>query len=202
MTTMMIIGLTGGIASGKSTAGRVLRSLGLPVVDADVLAREAVALGSPALAAIHARFGDGVLQQDGTLNRPALASIIFHDDNARRDLNHIVHPAVAQLSLQKFDELQSAGHTHAVYEVPLLFENNLDGWLSPTLLVCCSVDVQRQRLMARDRLSEADAQARIDAQMPLADKQRRATFVVHNDADEAALADAVTSLARTQQWVR
>jgi dephospho-CoA kinase len=178
---MKLIGLTGGIASGKSTVGRLLRDSGVLVIDADVLARDAVAPGSEGLAAIRARFGDGVLDADGSLDRKALGAIVFGDDDARRALNAIVHPEVARLAAERLGALREAGHAVAVYEVPLLFENGLDAMMDATILVACPEDVQLQRVMARDGLDESAARSRVAAQMPLAEKRRRARVVIEND---------------------
>ena len=180
---MKLVGLTGGIASGKSTVGKMLRDAGIEVIDADVLARDAVAPGSAGLAAIHERFGDAVLSSDGSLNRPILGALVFVDDGARRDLNAIVHPEVARLAAERLSALREAGVDVAVYEVPLLFENGLDAVMDTTILVACPDDVQLARIMARDGLNEAQAKARVAAQMPLAQKRQRAAFVIENDGD-------------------
>lgn len=186
---MILVGLTGGIASGKSTVGRMLASAGVPVVDADVLAREAVAAGSDGLRAVVERFGHGVLAPNGSLDRKALGAIVFHDADARRDLNVIVHPRVAQLAMERLTALREAGtHDVAVYEVPLLFENGLEAIVDKTLLVAVRPDVQRARLMARDNAGPVDADARIASQMSLDEKRTKADYVVENDGtvDETA----------------
>jgi dephospho-CoA kinase len=185
---MKLIGLTGGIASGKSTVGRLLQRAGVDVIDADVLAREAVAVGSVGLDAIRARFGDVVIAADGSLDRQALGAIVFADESARRDLNAIVHPEVARRAADRLASLRDRGVDVAVYEVPLLFENGLDAMMDATILVACPEDVQLQRLMARDGLSNDAAHARIASQMPLEEKRRRAGFVIENDGSLDALA--------------
>jgi dephospho-CoA kinase len=176
-----LIGLTGGIASGKSAVARMLRARGVPVIDADQLARDVVAPGTDGLRAIVERFGAGVLLDDGTLDRKKLGAVVFGDDAARRDLNAITHPRVAQLAMEKLEALRASGAPVAVYEVPLLFENNLEGMMDATVLVAARDDVQLARLMARDGIDEAAARARMNAQMPLAEKRKRATFVLEND---------------------
>ena len=188
---MKLIGLTGGIASGKSTAGKMLGKAGVAVVDADVLARDAVAPGSSGLAAIVARFGPGVLGDDGTLDRKQLGSIVFGNDEARRALNAIVHPEVARLAAERLEELRSKDVDVAVYEVPLLFENGLEAAMDATILVACSDEVQLRRTMQRDQLDEAAARARMASQMPLEQKRKRASVVVENDGSLAELAAAV-----------
>jgi dephospho-CoA kinase len=186
---MKVLGLTGGIASGKSTAGRMLAAAGVPVIDADVLARQAVAPGSAGLRAVVDRFGDGVLAADGTLDRKGLGALVFGDDDARRALNAIVHPEVARLAAEQLEALRTTGrHTWCVYEVPLLFENGLDAAMDATLLVAVPDVVQVARVMARDGLDEAAARARIRAQMPQDEKRRRATVVVENDGTVDELA--------------
>ena len=185
---MKLIGLTGGIASGKSTVGRLLQRAGVDVIDADVLAREAVGVGSVGLAAIRARFGDDVMAADGGLDRKALGAIVFADESARRDLNAIVHPEVARLAADRLTSLRDRGVDVAVYEVPLLFENGLDAMMDATILVACPEAVQLQRLMGRDGLSNDAAHARIASQMPLEEKRRRAGFVIENDGSLDALA--------------
>lgn len=196
---MKLLGLTGGIASGKSTAGRMLARAGVPVIDADVLAREAVAAGSPGLAAVVARFGVDVLDASGALDRKKLGAVVFGDDDARRALNAIVHPEVARLAAERFEALRASGaHAWCVYEVPLLFENGLDAAMDATILVAVDDAVQLQRVMARDGLDEAAARARVRAQMPQDEKRRRATVVVPNDG---ALADLAENLAAAWQRV-
>ena len=143
---MLLIGLTGGIASGKSTVGRMLARAGVPVVDADVLAREAVRPGTAALAAIVARFGPAILRPDGSLDRQRLGALVFAhpplaDADPLRDLNGIVHPSVAALADSSLEQLRAAGHAVAIYEVPLLFESRLEGMVDKTLLVALPVEV-------------------------------------------------------------
>jgi dephospho-CoA kinase len=195
---MKLLGLTGGIASGKSTAGRMLARAGVPVVDADVLAREAVAPGSAGLAAIVERFGVAVLDDAGQLDRKKLGAVVFVDEDARRALNAIVHPEVARLAAERFETLRATGeHSWCVYEVPLLFENGLDAAMDATILVAVPDEVQLRRVMDRDGLDEAAARARVRAQMPQAEKRRRATFVVDNDGTLHELAQRLGEV-----WLR
>lgn len=185
---MRLIGLTGGIASGKSAVARMLRQAGVPVVDADVLAREAVEPGTEALAAILRRFGPTALAPDGTLDRKAVGALVFADEGARRDLNAIVHPAVAALAMARLEALRDRGASVAVYEVPLLFESGLEGMMDATLLVAAPEATQIARMGSRDGLDEAAARARMAAQLPLDEKRRRATAVIDNDGNLAELA--------------
>lgn len=185
---MKLLGLTGGIASGKSSVARMLAHAGVPVVDADALAREAVASGTEGLRAVVARFGPGALAPDGSLDRKALAAVVFADAGARRDLNAIVHPAVAALAAERLGALRDRGAGVAVYDVPLLFESDLEGMMDATLLVATPEPIQLARLMARDHIDEEAARARIAAQLPLVDKRRRATAVIENDGTLEELA--------------
>jgi dephospho-CoA kinase len=162
-----LVGLTGGIASGKTTVAKMLAHLGAAVVDADGLAREVVEPERDAWKEIVATFGADVLQGDHTLDRQKLRSIIFNDSAARKQLESIIHPRVRALAEARIAQHAASGYDVVVYEVPLLFEGNLHAWLRPVVLVACSVEVQRQRLQQRDRLTPEAAQKHIDAQMSL-----------------------------------
>ena len=177
-----IVGLTGGIASGKSTVAGILRDLGASVVDADQVAREVVEPGTPALAEIAERWGEDVLDDDGNLDRNALGDIVFGDDEQRAALNAITHPRIAQASQQKLAALAARGVAAVVYEAALIVENGLHtgGWMDGLIVVSVSPEVQRERLMRRDQISAADAAARLAAQLPLADKIAAADYVIDN----------------------
>lgn len=176
-----MIGLTGGIASGKTTVSGILERLGAAVVDADVLAREVVAPGQDAWRDIVETFGAEVLQPDKNLDRQKLRSLIFSDPLARKKLEAIIHPRVRALAEKRISEHAAAGREIVVYEVPLLFEGNLHDWLRPVVLVACDVQTQKQRLQERDRVNSADAQKHIDAQMSLDEKRRLADYVIENN---------------------
>lgn len=176
-----VFGLTGGIGSGKSTVAARFRQRGLPVIDADELAREVVRPGSPGLAEVVASFGDRVLDANGALDRPRLAGIVFADAGARARLNAITHPRVRDLALARMLELDRAGEPLACYEVPLLVESGLTEALRPLVVVSTSVATQLARTLARGGTSEDDARARIAAQMPLAEKAKLADFVIDNE---------------------
>jgi dephospho-CoA kinase len=184
---MGVVGLTGGIASGKSTFAAALRDLGAPVIDADRLAREEVRAGSPALAAIAAEFGPGTLGPDGELDRKAMADRVFADPGARRRLESIVHPAVRAAVAAETARLAAEGHALAFYDVPLLFERGLDREVDCVVVVHAPPEVQRARLRARDGLAEGEAEARLAAQWPIDEKARLADVVVDNRGDLAAL---------------
>lgn len=172
-----VIGLTGGIASGKSTVGRMLEDLGAAVVDADQLAREVVAPGTPGLREVVAAFGSDVLDEEGRLARERLGERVFADPGERRRLERILHPRIAELARQR---LAAVRGRLAVYQAPLIFETGREGEFQGVLLVDCEPDLQLSRLMVRDRLGEADARARLAAQLPAAERRRRATWVVDN----------------------
>jgi dephospho-CoA kinase len=182
---MLQAALTGGIASGKSYCLERLAALGVPTIDADKLARLAVAPGSHGLAAVVARFGAVMLRDDGTLDRPALARVIFADRAARADLEAIVHPDVYRRIRDWFGQLPPATR-FAVADIPLLFETGHEHDFDAVIVAACTAEEQLRRLMTRDRLSEADARARLEAQLPIAEKARRAHYVIRTDGNYAA----------------
>lgn len=177
---MRVVGLTGGIATGKSTFSEALRARGVPVVDADALARAAVAPGAPALAEIARAFGTAVLAPDGGLDRKRMAALVFADPDARRRLEAITHPAVRRAMAEETARLAAAGHDLAFYDTPLLFEVGLDRTLDCVVVVWAPPAVQRARLGTRDGLGPAEADARLAAQLPIDEKAARADFVVEN----------------------
>ncbi len=196
---MKLVGLTGGIASGKSTVAKILTELGAAIVDADMLSREVVAPGHDGWKEIVATFGGGVLQADQNLDRQKLRTLIFSNPDARKQLEAIIHPRVRALAERRIREHGEAGSAVVVYEVPLLFEGNLQEWLRPVILVACNVDIQRQRLQRRDGLDAAAAQKHIDAQMSLEDKRKLADYVIENDGSLADLESQVRAvLAKIQ----
>jgi dephospho-CoA kinase len=182
-----VIGLTGGIGSGKSTFATLLRARGVPVLDADAYARAAVAPGAPALAEIARAFGPGVLAPDGSLDRAKVAAIVFADPGARRRLEAIIHPAVRRAMVEDTLRLTAAGEALAFYDVPLLYEVGLDRDLDSVVVVWAPRDVQRARLVARDGMRPDEADARLAAQLDLDEKARRADFVVDNSGPPEAL---------------
>jgi dephospho-CoA kinase len=182
-----LFGLTGGIASGKSTVAARLRSRGVPVIDADLLSRDAVAKGSTGLEAVVKAFGSAVLAADGTLDRKKLAAEVFTDDAKRKTLNGIVHPIVTRLTWKRAAELRDQGALLACYEAALIVENGVADAFRPLVLVAAPEGAQVLRAAARDSASEADVRDRIRAQMPLADKAKVADFVIENAGTLAAL---------------
>ena len=186
-THMVVIGLTGGIACGKSTVAAMLEARGIPVVDADAVARDVVAPGAEGAEAVRARFGDGVMSPDGGVNRPALAARVFPVAEERAALNAILHPRIAAESAQRLQALGAQGHPFAVYDAALLVETGSWRAMEALMVVSCSPEVQRARLLARNGGDAADADARIAAQLPLAEKERVATWVLRNDGAVDAL---------------
>jgi dephospho-CoA kinase len=191
---MRLVGLTGGIASGKSTFARALRDLGVPVIDADQVARDIVAKGTVALDAIVQAFGAKVLHDDGTLDRKTLGAIVFSDPEARLRLEAITHPAVRARVMEESQRLVAAGHELAFYDVPLLFEVGLDRELDSVVVVFAPAAAQLDRLVARDGLSRAEAEARLAAQLPIEEKRDRADFVVDNTGGAGSLAKKASTL--------
>lgn len=184
---MKLVGLTGGIASGKSTVAKILERLGAAIVNADTLSREVVEPGQEGWKEIVATFGADVLQPDQTLDRQKLRTIIFDNPDARKTLEAIIHPRVRALAEQRIREHTAAGFVVVVYEVPLLFEAKIHEWLRPVILVACDVDTQRRRLEQRDQVDSAAAQKIIDAQMSLEEKRRLADYVIENNGTLADL---------------
>ena len=177
---MYRVALTGNIASGKSTVAELWRRHGAALIDADVLAREAVTPGSAALERIGARFGPGVIGPDGALDRDALRSIVFADEGARCDLEAIVHPEVARLRVEREAELERAGAAVVVNVIPLLFETGMDRAFDEVVLVDAPEAQRLVRLVERRGMDEEEARRMIDAQMPAAEKRPRADTVIDN----------------------
>lgn len=197
MQAKAVIGLTGGIASGKSVVARGLRALGVTVIDADQLAREVVQKGSEGLAEVVRAFGEEVLQPDGTLDRERVAARVFKDAEARARLNAIVHPRIGALSLERIAQAQASSTPYVVYEAPLLVETGSYRGLHALVVVATSPKVQLERVVARDGLTPDAAKARLDAQMPLRAKLAVADYVIQNDAGIPELEAQVAALHQT-----
>jgi len=178
---MKRVALTGGIATGKSHVRAEFERLGVPTIDADKLARDAVAEGSPGLKAVINRFGRGVLDDAGALDRRKLGSIVFQDPVARRDLEDIIHPAVRSAIDAWFDSLRHSTPAVAIADIPLLFETGRQGEFDVVIVTACDPLTQIKRVMARDDVSEAEARARVAAQLPIEEKVRRADHVINTD---------------------
>ena len=178
--TMKIIGLTGGIATGKSTVARFLEELGAQIIDADQLSREVVAPGSPTLKQIVEALGPGLLLPDGALDRKRLRSIIFNDASLRHRLEAITHPAIKELALKRLDKARQSGAAVAVYMAPLLIEAGATGRVDEIWVVTVRPELQLERLMARDHCSSDEALRIVAAQMPLAEKEKQGAVVIDN----------------------
>jgi dephospho-CoA kinase len=179
------IALTGGIATGKSHVRERFERLGVPTIDSDRLARDAVAPGSPGLAAVIERFGRGVLDANGALDRHKLAAIVFADEHARKTLEGIIHPEVRRATDEWFTSLDPARHPYAIADIPLLFEVNRDRDFDVVIVVAAEPETQITRVMHRDGLSEPEARQRLAAQLPIDEKVRRADFVIRTDGSIA-----------------
>ncbi len=177
---MVRVALTGGIATGKSYCLAQFASLGVAVIDADRLARDAVTPGSRALAAIVARFGPSMLRADGTLDRSSLARVVFGDRAARADLEAMVHPEVYR-RIGEWLATLPPGTRIAMADIPLLFETGHTHDFDRVVVVACDPREQLRRLMSRDGLGEPEARARLDAQWPIAEKESRADYVISTD---------------------
>lgn len=177
---MKVMGLTGGIATGKTTAASMLRQLGARIVDADELAREIVQPGKEAWREIVEAFGQDILREDGTIDREKLRRIVFQDEKKRQRLEAITHPRIRSLATQRLQKLVAEGAEIVVYVAPLLFENRVHLWLRPVILVACDLATQKERLRKRDGLSEEEIQRHLNAQMPLDEKRRLADIVIDN----------------------
>jgi dephospho-CoA kinase len=175
------IALTGGIATGKSHVRARLEELGVPTIDSDVLAREAVAPGTPALEAIVTRFGPQILDERGALDRQKLGAVVFADPAARKALEAIVHPEVRRATERWFASLDPARHRFAIADIPLLYEVGRDRDFDAVIVVACAPETQLRRVMERDGLAEADARQRMAAQLPIEEKVRRADYVIRTD---------------------
>jgi dephospho-CoA kinase len=186
------VGLTGGIGSGKSTVSALLAAHGAVIIDYDLLAREAVQLGMPALMAIIERFGPSVLLPDGTLDRPALGSVVFGDDAARRDLEAITHPAIGELAWAR-DAAAPEGSV-VVHDHPLLVEVGLTDFVDVVVVVDVPADVQVDRLVRLRGMTESDARARIAVQSGREDRLAAADIVIDNSGSPDELAAAVNAL--------
>ena len=192
-----IIGVTGGIASGKSSVSNWLISKGYPVIDADIAARRVVEPGMPALQEIKKIFGPDICLEDGTLNRKKLGSIVFADEEKRQVLNHIVHPAVRKWMIEETEKAFQGGAEIVFMDIPLLYESNLTHMVDGVILVYVKPEVQLERLMIRDQYTEEEALARIRAQMPIEDKKVLADYIVDNNNDFIETEEQLNNLIRT-----
>lgn len=177
----LVIGLTGSIGTGKSTIADHLRALSIPVVDADLIAREVVEPGKKAYLGIVEAFGSDVLQADKTLDRSALGRIVFADRVKRDRLNAIIHPEIRQEIIRQRDELVKSGAACVVLDIPLLFESKLTDFVEKIIVVSVDADVQLKRILSRDNSTEEEAIQRMDAQIPVVEKAAQADAVIDNN---------------------
>ncbi|CAG8441810.1 9442_t:CDS:2 [Acaulospora morrowiae] len=180
---MKIIGLTGGISSGKSTVSRMFIRRKIPVIDGDLLARQVVEPGRPAFKLIVKHFTPEILQEDGTLNREKLGNIIFSDEKQRKILNKCTHPFIRTEILKLLIWYWIKGERIIVLDAPLLIESGLNRYIRTVLVVYCPERLQLTRLVERDKISESAARQRISSQMPLKEKVKHANYVIDNSAD-------------------
>lgn len=177
----MIIGLTGSIASGKSTVANMLSEMGFPIIDADLVARVVVEKGTAALKTIKEVFGTEVIHEDGTLNREELGALIFSDPSKRKQLNDIMHPAIREEMLVQRQQLVQQGHPVIIMDIPLLFESRLQSFVDKILVVTVTELKQLERLMARNGFTHEEAKLRIQSQLPLSVKEEGADAVIYNN---------------------
>ncbi len=190
----MLIGLTGSIGTGKSAAANIFASLGARIIDADILAREVVAPGTPGLKEVEAAFGPAIIRSDGTLDRGALGIIIFNDAAARKRLESILHPKIRKRFLETITTI-SLDKMLVIYVVPLLFESqNLYEELEKIIVVSASPTVALARIMKRDNCSEALARKKLQSQMPIAEKEKRADIIIWNEGTEEELRQRVAEV--------
>lgn len=180
----LVIGLTGSIATGKSTVAKMFRQHGIPVIDADLLAREVVEPGEDAYKQVIETFGEGILLEDNRLNRNRLGEIVFTDETKRKQLNEIVHPAIRKRMLERRDHFIREGNQCVVLDIPLLFESKLQGFVDKILVVYADEAIQLERLMVRNEFTEEEAMQRIRSQMPVKEKARLADAVINNNGTE------------------
>jgi len=185
------IGLTGGIASGKSTAAKFFGALGVPILDSDQIARDVVEPGQPPLERLIERFGRKILTPDGHLDRPALREIVFSDPKARADLEALTHPAIGAAMEARS---AAAGGPYQVLVIPLMVEKNLSAHVDRVLVVDCDEELQIRRLRDRDGSTPAQVQAILQAQAPRAARLKAADDVIHNDTDMSAVREQVAAL--------
>ncbi|KAA8455674.1 dephospho-CoA kinase [Weissella paramesenteroides] len=193
---MFKLGLTGGIATGKTTISNYLKTKGIPVLDADEYARKVVEPGTPGLTDIVNTFGKQVLQSDGSLNRKLLGQIIFNDMTARQKLNDITHPRIQQMMTDELQKLAKDKTPLVILDIPLLLENHNIAGADAIMVVTVPESIQLNRLMQRNNLNKGEAQRRIDAQMPLSEKEKLADFIVDNSG---TIANTLTQVDKVIQ---
>ncbi|OQW47286.1 MAG: hypothetical protein A4S09_15950 [Proteobacteria bacterium SG_bin7] len=193
---MKWIGLTGGIGSGKSTVAEILRNNGIDVIDADAVAREVTEKSGPGFGPVVSAFGKEVVNLQGGLDRRRLGEIVFSDKKKLEKLEGILHPLVKERVAKLRTDLEKKGKRFAVYDVPLLFEKNMQGQFSDIIVVSCSVETQVMRSLARGTLEEKEIRSRISAQIPLSQKVKNANYVIANEGTREDLEEQVEELVK------
>ncbi|SHG84394.1 dephospho-CoA kinase [Ornithinibacillus halophilus] len=192
----IVIGLTGSIASGKSTVSLMFDEFNIPVIDADKISREVVEPGEEAYEKIVATFGESIVREDGKLDRKELGAIVFENEEKRKQLNEIVHPAVRKSMLEKRDALIEQGEKCVVLDIPLLFESKLTHFVNKTIVVYVDEDVQLKRLMERDGYNEKEAMQRIQSQIPVKEKANLADEVINNNGTKFETLEQLDQILR------
>lgn len=195
---MKWIGLTGGIACGKSTVSRALQQSGIPVIDADEIAKEVVQVGSPGLRSVVTSFGQQVLGPDGSLDRRVLGKIVFGHPDLLNKLEGILHPLIRLETERRREELEKRGERLAVYDIPLLFETKAQDQFDYIIVVSCTKEQQKERLRRRNNLSETEIEERIGSQLSLSSKEKEADYVLFNNRDEQHL---IKEIERLKEWL-
>jgi dephospho-CoA kinase len=190
----VVLGITGGVAVGKSTAARYFEELGAAVVSADQLARQVVAPGSATLQKLADHFGKRILGPDGCLDRQVLGDIVFHDVEARRFLNEITHREVARLAIQRLGKLRAINIPLIIYDSPLLFEAGAEDCVDAVLVITAKRENQLQRLLQRPAMTRARAEAMIDSHLSQKEKAARADFVIDSDGTRDELKEKIRAL--------
>ena len=193
----MIIGLTGSIASGKSTVANMLKEMGFPIIDADLVARIVVEKGTATLETIKETFGTEVIHDDGSLNREGLGEIIFSNPSKRKQLNDIMHPAIRTEMLAQKEHLMQQGHPVIIMDIPLLFESRLQSFVDKILVVTVTEQTQLERLMSRNGFTQEDAKLRIQSQLPLSVKEKGADAVIYNNGTIEETKQQLTKILTT-----
>jgi dephospho-CoA kinase len=191
---MLVVGLTGGIASGKTTVGRLFEEVGIPIICADDLAKKAVSRGSPALDLIRQEFGETVIDSSGELDRVEMARVVFSDSAKRKTLEAIIHPVVSSGKELRLRELQQSGCKIAIVDVPLLYETGWDKSFDVIIVVFVPRNIQESRLANRDHFAQDEVKSRLDSQMSLDEKRKRAHFVIDNSGDIDDTRDQVSRI--------
>ena len=194
---MKRIGLSGGIACGKSSVARILRNKGIPVVDADQVARDIVEPGSPALLELVQEFGEDILDENGTLRRKQLGSIVMNDEQKRARLNQITHPKIRSSIFTTLQTWHTQGHKEGVVEAALMVETKSHTFYDALIIVTCTPTIQIERLMAREGFDHETAQSWINSQLPLAEKEGLADIIIDNSFDKDTLEQLVH-----EQWAK